>query len=156
MSLEIDFLRQKKHFAAHDSQRMRHNIWEVMIHLLLIAAATQLLQRQLWQPNVPHQHSTNSKWCATLRMKLKSCTGTGIKQNKHDFRDVESNPRTQPADRSIRFKVSYGSLMISATPVCYYAELSQWAPRVLLVQTGSRACWTGCGLAARSQWNLNL
>lgn len=124
VSLEINFLRQKKHFAAHDSQRMRHNIWEVMIHLLLIAAATQLLQRQLWKPNVPHQHSTNSK-CATLRMKLKSRTGSGIKQNKHDFRDVESNLRTQAADRSIRFKVSYGSLMISTTPVCYYAEFSQ-------------------------------
>lgn len=66
-----------------------------------------------------------------------------IKHNRHDWRAVECNLRMQCVDRSIRSTVSCGSLVIRATAVCWCAELGQWAPRVLLVQTGSRSWSVG-------------
>lgn len=78
-----------------------------------------------------------------------------IKQSQHDWRAAECNVRTQHADRYIRFTVSCGSLLISTTSVCCSAELSQWAPRVLFVQTGSRGTLGGRHASQRSQWNFS-
>lgn len=66
---------------------------------------------------------------------------------------AECNVRTQHADRYMRFTVSCGSLLISATSVCCYAELSQWAPRVLFVLTGSTLA--GRHASQRFQWNFS-
>lgn len=90
-----------------------------------------------------------------LTIRLSCVAILSVKQSQHDWQAVECNASTPWAGRSIRFTVSCGSLVISATPVDCCAVTSQWAPRALLVQTGSRGWSAGWEPSTGSQWNLS-
>lgn len=113
-------------------------------------------QQLIWTTSEQETRGWGSRPETLMNNVTSIVTIMGIKRNWHDWRAAERNLRTQRADRSIRFTVSCGSPVISSTPVCCRAELSQRAPRVLLVQTGSRGWSAGPDPSARSRWNLNL
>lgn len=90
-----------------------------------------------------------------LHISVVTLTILSINQNQHDWQAAEGHMRTHQDSRSMSFTVSGGSLVISTTPVGCCSQISQWAPRVLLVKTGNRAWSTEWDPSTRSPRNLN-